>query len=54
MLFSLALEAVERKLARLGLSECAPWPALQDGNPLWLAHVQATLSDLGWRLGHGL
>jgi hypothetical protein len=36
------------------LSECAPWLALQDGNMLWLAHVQATLSDLGRRLGHGL
>jgi hypothetical protein len=31
-----------------------PWLEQQDGNPDWPAHVRATLTDLGRRLGHGV
>jgi Nucleotidyltransferase of unknown function (DUF6036) len=31
-----------------------PWLEQQDGHPGWPAHVQATLADLGRRLGHGV
>ncbi|HEY3355685.1 MAG TPA: DUF6036 family nucleotidyltransferase [Polyangia bacterium] len=31
-----------------------PWLEQQDGNPDWPAHVQATIADVGRRLGHGL
>jgi hypothetical protein len=31
-----------------------PWLEQQDGNPDWPTHVQATLADLGKRLGHGV
>lgn len=35
------------------LAELLPWIQEQDANPDWPAHVQATLADLGRRLGHG-
>jgi hypothetical protein len=31
-----------------------PWLELQDANPDWPAHVHATITDLGRRLGHVL
>ncbi len=36
------------------LAECMPWLEAQDGNPLWPAHVRATVADLAGRIGHGL
>jgi hypothetical protein len=36
------------------LRAALPWVEYQDANPDWPAHVQATLADLGRRLGHGL
>jgi len=36
------------------LAAAADWVVLQDMNPEWPAHVQATLRDLGRRCGHGL
>jgi hypothetical protein len=36
------------------LRQAAAWIATQDLNPEWPAHVEATLSDLARRLGHGL
>jgi hypothetical protein len=31
-----------------------PWLEQRDGHPHWPAHAQATLADLGRRLGHGV
>jgi hypothetical protein len=36
------------------LSAAAAWVVLQDANPDWPAHVQATFLDLGRRCGHGV
>jgi hypothetical protein len=36
------------------LAEALPWVALQDANPDWPAHVEATINDLKKRLGHGV
>lgn len=36
------------------LADALPWLALQDGNPDWPAHVEATINDLKQRLAHGL
>jgi hypothetical protein len=44
---ALAPTAKELRLVR-------PWLAERDGNPLWPAHVQATLADLAVRLRHGV
>jgi hypothetical protein len=35
-------------------AELEPWVAYQDANPDWPAHVRATLSSLGRKLGHGV
>jgi hypothetical protein len=58
------LEAFDRYLADRGLLALAPaadelgailpWLEQQDGHPDWPAHAQATLADLGRRLGHGV
>lgn len=34
--------------------EVLPWLQDQDANTMWPAHVEATLADLGRRLGHGV
>lgn len=36
------------------LAAALPWLVLQDGNPDWPAHAQATVNDLKRRLGHGV
>ena len=36
------------------LEEAEPWLAQQDTNPMWPAHVRATLHDLQERLAHAL
>jgi len=36
------------------LQEALPWITELDGAPEWPAHVEATLADLGRRLGHAL
>ena len=36
------------------LGEALPWLVLQDGNPDWPAHVEATVNDVMRRLGHGV
>ena len=36
------------------LAAAEPWLSAQDTNPMWPAHVRATLDDLGERLGHGV
>lgn len=36
------------------LDEAEPWVAEQDAHPQWAEHVNATLTDLRARLGHGI
>ncbi|MEZ4269745.1 MAG: DUF6036 family nucleotidyltransferase [Myxococcota bacterium] len=36
------------------LADAQPWLVQQDANPMWPAHVSATLDDLRGRLGHGV
>ena len=36
------------------LHQTLPWLRDQDANAMWPAHVEATLADLGRRLGHGV
>jgi hypothetical protein len=36
------------------LGEALPLLVLQDGNPDWPAHVEATVNDLKRRLSHGV
>ena len=36
------------------IEEAEPWLAEQDANPMWPAHVRATLDDLRERLGRGI
>jgi hypothetical protein len=36
------------------IAEAMPWPAEQDANPDWPAHVRSTVADLQRRLSHGV